>query len=240
MPERGEPTVYESSIGGPLLWPADEPWPHCCLPDEQAMQAGDSEPASSAMVPVLQVFKKDAPGPWWSAGADLLQLVWCPNVHIDPPVPHEDVAPVVEVRWRLAGDVGDVLDAPPPPVRQEDEDYGFSPRACTLTAVHLIDFPSVFELPEELGAGVERLVGETGGAGEDVITRVGGCKFGGWPSWGITDPYEVRCRTCDSVMPLLFTVASDDTTGITVGRWGDLRIFACPVELGHGYWFDVQ
>ncbi|MFI6848861.1 hypothetical protein OG535_22995 [Kitasatospora sp. NBC_00085] len=28
-PRRGEPTVRDSSVGGPLLWPADEPWPVC-------------------------------------------------------------------------------------------------------------------------------------------------------------------------------------------------------------------
>ncbi|SBT90339.1 hypothetical protein GA0115233_101776 [Streptomyces sp. DI166] len=28
-PRPGEPSVKESSVGGPLLWPADEPWPHC-------------------------------------------------------------------------------------------------------------------------------------------------------------------------------------------------------------------
>ncbi|WP_443060996.1 hypothetical protein [Streptomyces sp. NBC_00464] len=28
-PRPGSPTPYESSVGGPLLWPADEPWPHC-------------------------------------------------------------------------------------------------------------------------------------------------------------------------------------------------------------------
>ncbi|GAA2141447.1 hypothetical protein [Glycomyces algeriensis] len=30
-PRRGEPGVGDSSIGGPLLWPADEPWPTCEL-----------------------------------------------------------------------------------------------------------------------------------------------------------------------------------------------------------------
>ncbi|WP_327109759.1 hypothetical protein OHB12_17975 [Nocardia sp. NBC_01730] len=30
-PRRGTPTVHESSIGGPLLWPEDEPWPMCDL-----------------------------------------------------------------------------------------------------------------------------------------------------------------------------------------------------------------
>ncbi|MEV0251640.1 hypothetical protein AB0H76_33980 [Nocardia sp. NPDC050712] len=28
-PRRGTPSAYDSSIGGPLLWPADESWPHC-------------------------------------------------------------------------------------------------------------------------------------------------------------------------------------------------------------------
>lgn len=31
-PRRGEPQVRDSSIGGPLLWPADEAWPVCRLP----------------------------------------------------------------------------------------------------------------------------------------------------------------------------------------------------------------
>ncbi|MBO8199398.1 hypothetical protein JW613_13970 [Streptomyces smyrnaeus] len=28
-PRPGSPSVRESSVGGPLLWPAEEPWPHC-------------------------------------------------------------------------------------------------------------------------------------------------------------------------------------------------------------------
>ncbi|MEU8550580.1 hypothetical protein AB0C81_26965 [Streptomyces roseoverticillatus] len=28
-PRPGAPSPQDSSIGGPLLWPADEPWPHC-------------------------------------------------------------------------------------------------------------------------------------------------------------------------------------------------------------------
>ncbi|MBW5251934.1 hypothetical protein JGS39_23525 [Streptomyces sp. P01-B04] len=28
-PRPGSPTMHDSSVGGPLLWPADEPWPHC-------------------------------------------------------------------------------------------------------------------------------------------------------------------------------------------------------------------
>lgn len=28
-PRPGSPSTGESSVGGPLLWPAEEPWPHC-------------------------------------------------------------------------------------------------------------------------------------------------------------------------------------------------------------------
>ncbi|WP_030167805.1 hypothetical protein [Streptomyces sp. NRRL S-813] len=34
-PRPGSPTVHDSSVGGPLLWPADEPWPYCDAPHER-------------------------------------------------------------------------------------------------------------------------------------------------------------------------------------------------------------
>lgn len=34
-PRPGAPTVHDSSVGGPLLWPADEPWPHCEGPHDK-------------------------------------------------------------------------------------------------------------------------------------------------------------------------------------------------------------
>ncbi|MGW0184641.1 hypothetical protein ACWDV7_02630 [Streptomyces sp. NPDC003362] len=30
-PRRGTPTAHDSSVGGPMLWPADDPWPVCTL-----------------------------------------------------------------------------------------------------------------------------------------------------------------------------------------------------------------
>ncbi|MFG2978615.1 hypothetical protein ACGFYY_37235 [Streptomyces sp. NPDC048331] len=33
-PRPGAPTPRDSSVGGPLLWPAEEPWPHCDGPHE--------------------------------------------------------------------------------------------------------------------------------------------------------------------------------------------------------------
>ncbi|MFF9626451.1 hypothetical protein [Streptomyces griseosporeus] len=34
-PRPGAPTVHDSSVGGPLLWPADEPWPVCAVPHKR-------------------------------------------------------------------------------------------------------------------------------------------------------------------------------------------------------------
>ncbi|WP_409125439.1 hypothetical protein [Streptomyces caniscabiei] len=189
----------------------------------------------------MQVLRRDAPGDWWPQGADVFQLLWCPNPHWDPPAPHADGSPVVEIRWRRAADLPQEPFLAPAPVRQEEEDYGFSPRPCLLAPVPLTDFPYPGELPDDVADDVERLVEETSGEdGGDVITRVAGCKFGGWPTWHLTEPWEFRCRECDTPMRLLFTVASDHTTRITVGRWGDLRVFSCPVDIRHGYEFDVH
>ncbi|MFE2303240.1 hypothetical protein ACFXAW_34165 [Streptomyces sp. NPDC059445] len=43
-PRPGAPTVADSSIGGPLLWPADEPWPTCAdhdAPTHYGLAPGD-------------------------------------------------------------------------------------------------------------------------------------------------------------------------------------------------------
>ncbi|MER6401178.1 hypothetical protein ABT263_34830 [Kitasatospora sp. NPDC001603] len=61
-PRLGEPTVHDSSVGGPLLWPADEPWPVCqgLHPEERE---GDL-PVSLADVRLRrELYKKGWAGP---------------------------------------------------------------------------------------------------------------------------------------------------------------------------------
>ncbi|MEU1308834.1 hypothetical protein ABZ419_08050 [Streptomyces cinnamoneus] len=56
-PRPGSPTPQDSSIGGPLLWPADEPWPHCDGPhtdggfSTEAVQVDRRVQARVAMYP---------------------------------------------------------------------------------------------------------------------------------------------------------------------------------------------
>ncbi|MEU2395565.1 hypothetical protein [Streptomyces sp. NPDC007369] len=233
--EHGKPDCGSSSIGGPLLWPADEPWPVCSLPDETGP---DGEPPATAMVPVAQIFRRDVPGPWWPDGTDLLQLLWCPNEHWDPPADQADGGPAVELRWRRAADVTNRLAAPPAPIRYDED--GYLPRACTLTAEPVTDFPYREELPEELRPRLAELVRATGPDGGDVITRLAGWKLGGWPTWHLNHPAAFACAACGTAMTLLFTAASDTETGVVVGRYGDLRIFTCPADHRHGFRADLH
>ncbi|MFF3849313.1 hypothetical protein [Streptomyces sp. NPDC002328] len=232
-PKRAEPDCRSSSIAGPLLWPSDEPWPECSSPDE-------SSPAgipATAMVPVAQIFRRDAPGPWWPAGIDLLQILWCPNEHWDPPAQQADVSPVLEVRWRRAADVTSHLTTPPAPSRYDEDSY--LPQTCAITIEHVTDFPFREELPAELRPRLDELVRETGDGG-DVITRLAGWKLGGWPTWHLTQPRVFACGDCGTAMTLLFTVASDWETAVVVGRWGDLRIFTCPADHRHAFQADLH
>ncbi|MFJ7900703.1 hypothetical protein ACIQ6V_09445 [Streptomyces sp. NPDC096198] len=48
-PRAGSPSPQDSSVGGPLLWPADEPWPYCDGPHEWD---GVNEPTSAEDVRV--------------------------------------------------------------------------------------------------------------------------------------------------------------------------------------------
>ncbi|WP_336053058.1 hypothetical protein [Streptomyces sp. CA2R101] len=49
-PRPGAPDATDSSIGGPLLWPADEPWPTCTAP----RMVQRSEPIAPALVTALR------------------------------------------------------------------------------------------------------------------------------------------------------------------------------------------
>lgn len=91
-PRQGEPSAEQSSAGGPLLWPDAEPWPTC----------GTDHDQPNVMAPVVQLFKRDIPGDgplpdWLFPGtSDLLQILWCPNDHLDKGLP------VAHLVWREA------------------------------------------------------------------------------------------------------------------------------------------
>ncbi|MFI1336439.1 hypothetical protein ACH4U7_41300 [Streptomyces sp. NPDC020845] len=91
-----------------------------------------------------------------------------------------------------------------------------------------------------------------------------GWRAGGFASWHLTDPSPMNCLACAAPMELLLTIDSSEWDGgshswmpqedrdlpgrlrsatptkVTVGRWGELNIFACPADPGHPHRWSIQ
>lgn len=120
-PRVGEPTCRDSSVGGPLLWPAAEAWPLCF------------EHEDSPMVPVVQIYRTSVPGTVpFPEGCDLLQVLWCPRKHSG----HRWIVP--HVQWRKAGSVGKALKTPPCPA---DLWENYVPRPCVVHPELVTEYP---------------------------------------------------------------------------------------------------
>lgn len=282
-PRPGTVSPYESSVGGPLLWPAGEPWPICRedhtgssaggylglvrlerrsrarlrldpggdsfpTPEAQAtMQRLDAalmeryEPSaktgdtglpppvdeSVAMLPVAQLYVRDVPLLRPPAGADLLQVLWCPLEH------EPENKPLTMLFWRSAAEIADV-GGPPEWSETDSVDEWYVPEPCALAPERITEYPcTAAELGEELwqrlgdvsrwqAAGVTPAAFRPSGAksGSHVsypdsfyrreLSVAPGWKVGGWPPWGVTDPCIRFCAACDAEMVPLLTVASGE------------------------------
>ncbi|MCF3131727.1 hypothetical protein [Streptomyces olivochromogenes] len=274
-PRAGAPSVRDSSVGGPLLWPSEEPWPHCddahlhvdsgfrqspaevwlerrmqarrhrdpggpgLTPEEEAIKkrsaarlaerldAGPPWPADCPvpMLPVVQLFLRDAPLLRPPGQADLLQVLWCPYEH-DP-----DYKPSTALFWRSAAAVVDVLAAPPEPY---EADYpGYVPQPCVLAPEAITEYPNSLDLSPEMramvgdwsrwqaaGVGVDSSYADYPREFYDVhLADAPGWKVGGWPPWGRTDPYRRYCAVCDAQMVPLLTIASFEWDGGEGRSW---------------------
>ncbi|WP_406210412.1 hypothetical protein OH807_40650 [Kitasatospora sp. NBC_01560] len=90
-----------------------------------------------------------------------------------------------------------------------------------------------------------------------------GWRVGGFASWHLTDPYPMDCQACRTPMHLLLTIDSSEWDGgsgswrpledrdlpthrsatpteVTVGRFGELNVFACPVDPVHPHRWSIQ
>ncbi|MFI0742790.1 hypothetical protein ACH4PU_32615 [Streptomyces sp. NPDC021100] len=296
-PSEGTPGVRESSVGGPLLWPADEPWPVCRAPHavqvsekltdeereiwqridramkerarlnpsgvyevtkeealiQQQIMAGasaldmiawertrwvqDTSGPGVPMVPVLQLYARDVPSALpWPDGVDVLQMLWCPTEHSDPPGQPHYWGPMVTLRYRSSSEVEAVLDPP----RPDRADRGYLPRPCVLDPVEVTDLPDREDLPAGLHAEGERWAEARGAEYHRTLACRPGWKAGGWPSWHLTDLIPIDC-TCGTRMQLFLTVdSSDDGPDVCVGRYGELRAFTCPTDPTHPIRLNIQ
>lgn len=220
-PGPGEPDVRESSLGGELLWPADEPWPYCAQEDHWTYgSAPGSEivPGAVPMVPILQLFARDVPGLEFPEGKDLLQLAWCALIH------EQDPGPVMpRLYWRNESEVvaGGLL-SEIPGVSDGEYDEDNMPEPSTLSPTAAEDYPSRHDLPAEMRDAWEpRLRLPAGGAQWPPDSNLIGTKVGGWPAW--TQPADWPNCVCGQRMEHLLTITGD----IQLGDCGGVYFFHC-------------
>jgi hypothetical protein len=290
-PVPGRPAPGASHIGGPLLWPAGEPWPVCAaehlVPVERPVPeaiwaeiaaarqrpgyAGYAEAIAklaaeipgfegvnrrtrsalgrearaepTPLVPVAQLRAADVPDLAAPAGADLLQVLWCPNDHDAG----EGLAPAVSVRWRAEAAVGAVLPAPPAANAGQPR---YVPRPCVLRPERVVEYPWWQELPPDLGAAVRAWDRDHRGRYHRQLATAPGWKVGGHTAWPTTDPTPAWCPRCGGPLAQLLQIDSNEwgdalrwrpleagpdadpePTGVVAGLNGLCRLLTCPACL---------
>lgn len=251
-PRPGAPGRGDSSVGGPLLWPAAEPWPTCTeshdeaeavsvasvrqyrrglADEEEYFELGD-EPV--LMLGAAQLYARDIPDFAGPPGTDLLQVLWCPFDH------EPTYLPAVVLRWRRAADVTEVLDPQPEP--EDVQEFGsYLPEPCVLHPEQVLEYQYGDLLPGDLGQRIGEWEQQSGLSYQYDLSIADGWKAGGWASWSLTDPYPVTCDDCGRDMELLLTVASSEWDGegswrpIEEDRDGPSAHEPTRVSMGRGY-----
>ncbi|MFI7357812.1 hypothetical protein ACIBTP_28310 [Streptomyces avidinii] len=216
-PRPGSPTPHDSSVGGPLLWPADEPWPYCDeLHGLYDSSVDEWHEGPNPMVPVAQLYVRDIPLLRPPGQADLLQVLWCPFEH------EPDYKPPTALFWRSSAEVTDIRAAPSGPSAVEYD--GYLPKPCVLAPEQITEYPNHLELSKELQQQLEDWSRwREAGPGMDgsyapypesfyrsQLSVAPGWKVGGWPQWGFTDPVPRLCPACGTAMDALLTIASNE------------------------------
>ena len=203
-PRPSEPGPRSSSLGGPLLWPADEPWPYC-TDDECAIEG------ETPLIAVLQLYARDVPELPFPDGTDICQVLWCPAMNGDAGYP------AAVVRWRSESSVRNVLADPPEPDDDEVIDE-YIPRPCELFPERVTDHPAAWQVDAALQShsDEQRLLYF------HQFQAAPGTKAVGWASW-IQDPEYPSCGDCGQPMTHLLTIASWEWDGETWRRWMPLE-----------------
>ncbi|MEV7557553.1 hypothetical protein [Streptomyces sp. NPDC089795] len=235
-PRPGTPGPRDSHVGGPMLWPADEPWPVCDGPHRRA-----PGPEPLPLVALAQLHARDVPDlPAGPDGCDLLQVFWCPFDAHGP----TGYGMYTHLRWRRAAEVRvPATERPAPGAVGFD---GYLPEPCVLHPERITEYPYIELLTGELGAAVDaweeaqeealaeaqdeaalartaRQIAEGpdhhGEEDDDEpwlptyecdLSVAPGWKVGGHAAWNVTGPGTMDCAACGCPMELLLTVATNE------------------------------
>ncbi|MBE1493987.1 hypothetical protein H4696_001087 [Amycolatopsis lexingtonensis] len=255
-PKPGEPTARDSHIGGPLWWPAAEPWPHC----DGRMPTSSGRPQEGwtpehqveepvALVSAIQLFRRDFPDLPFPDGTDLLQVLLCPNEHNGA----DFYGPGVHMVWRASAEVTEPAGPPPRPATVDAE---FIPRPCVLNPCQVVEYPDLDEVPDEIKSTLS-FVDKAGFVDDDYEgwpPVIQASKVGGWAFWWQTSPWKLNCEDCGTGLRLLLSlhtyenedelcsceVGRLDPVGWEFGRQGALNIFACPSDCTHAFKLHID
>lgn len=245
-PRTGEPTAADSSIGGPLLWPADEPWPMCTVGDDHdvdtlltpaALRRSREIHAAAAGRRLTDGERAELSAAEVSADEELIRQ----------PVPLVPVAQLYrrDVPDLLGPDDADLFQVLWCPLAHPDDgapslrlfwrrtaDVGrplasapeppaveenHLPNPCVVHPEQVVDHRYRELLPAHLGASIAAWEKDTDGPGYRAWSVVPGWKVGGFASWRTTGPGTMNCRACGTEMSLLFTVGSGEWD--EAGHW---------------------
>ncbi|MFE4457195.1 hypothetical protein ACFROC_07545 [Nocardia tengchongensis] len=218
-PRPGQPEAWVSHIGGPLLWPAADPWPRCdarfCWHYLSDGPAGTSSVQPSRvsglsvdertdrlrascdvpLTPLVQLYRADFPEIAFPAGSDVLQLLWRGGFW------DRDC---IRAYWRDSASVFAVQAAPP-------VDVQVAVRPCVLDPERIIDFPWFEELPGDVLRRINDALGES--AAEEGrpaapalyhrLSAAPGFKVGGSLAWPAVEMPSVICPDCGASCTLL-------------------------------------
>ncbi len=198
-PRRGAPGVRDSHVGGPMLWPVDEPWPYCADADHGSAD----EPVP--MVTVAQLYAADVCEIAFPEGTDLVQIVWCPEPH-DLPKP-SFLGKDCRIYWRRSAEVVHGPQVQPDAWEHWDAEWDEVPQPCTVHPELVVEYPWWQELPAELQKQLEDSKELHDLYWQESLTA--GWKIGGSKSWASSDmPESLDCPECSAPLVLLLQVDS--------------------------------
>ncbi|MFI6986559.1 DUF1963 domain-containing protein [Embleya sp. NPDC050154] len=215
----GVPSPSDSSVGGPLFWPAVEPWPTCSIPHHGRVDVVSEPRGPVPLVPIVQLYARDVSELPYPPGTDLLQVLWCPFDH-----PDEDGGcwPRPVLYWRNEARVGarPVAGTPEP---YEDVPFGTVPRPCLIDPERVVEYPSPDEpeYPFERHSRMEAAEAATGWSYSRHLSVAPGVKVGGWPGWA-QPPLWPECA-CGRRMEHLLTVSSREYDVESGKRWAPIE-----------------